>query len=91
MIDADKYGRTISLLCPTCGGTQFEYESEDADDNSQPVKCPACGFITTKAELMEANGENIDAHVDEIKKQLLKDVTQSLKDAFKGNKFIKIK
>jgi len=40
---------------------------------------------------MAANGENIDAHVDEIKEQLLKDVTQSLKDAFKGNKFINIK
>lgn len=91
MIDADKYGRKITLNCPTCGGTQFEYESEDADDNAQPVKCPGCGFTTTKADLIAANSENIEAHVDEIKEQLRKDVTQSLRDAFKGNKFIKIK
>jgi len=91
MIDADKYDRTIPLNCPTCGGTQFEFKSEDANDDSQSVKCPACGFITTKAELIAANSENIDAQVDEIKEQLLKDVTQSFKDAFKGNKFIKIK
>lgn len=90
MIDVDKHNLTIPLNCPTCGGTQFEYE-EDASDDSQPVNCLACGFTTTKAELITANSENIDAQVGEIKAQLLSDVTQSFKDAFKGNKFITIK
>ena len=90
MIDVDKHNLTFPLNCPTCGGTQFEYE-DASDDDSQPVSCPACGFTSTRTELIAANSENIDAQVDEIKVQLLNDVTQSFKDAFKGNKFITIK
>lgn len=88
MIDAQKYDRTISMQCPTCGGTEFESES---DDDSRPVRCPACGLTATKDELIQANQEKIDAHVDEIKDELLKDVAKSLKDAFRGNKFIKLR
>jgi predicted nucleic acid-binding Zn-ribbon protein len=89
MACSDKFDRTIPLNCPTCGGTEFEYQSEN--DDTQPVKCPGCGLTTTKAELIASNSENIGAHMDEIKEQLLKDVTQSFKDAFKGNKYITIK
>jgi hypothetical protein len=88
MIDDQKYDRSISMQCPTCGGTEFESES---DDDSRPIRCPACGFTTTKDELIQANQENIGAHVDEIKEQVLNDLTKSFKDAFKGNKFIKIR
>lgn len=88
MIEGQQYDRSISMQCPTCGGTEFEFESKD---DSQPIKCPACGFTTTKDDLIEANRENIDVHVDEIKEQVLSDLTKSLKDAFKGNKFIKIR
>lgn len=89
MNDADKYNRKIPLNCPTCGGTQFEFQSEN--DDTQPVKCPGCGLTTTKAELIASNSENIDAHMDEIKERLLKDVTQSFKNSFKDNKYITIK
>lgn len=89
MSSSEKFDRTIPLNCPTCGGTEFEYQSEN--DDTQPVKCHGCGLTTTKAELIASNSENIDAHMDEIKEQLLKDVTQSFKDAFKGNKYITIK
>lgn len=89
MASSDKFDRTIPLNCPTCGGTEFEYQSDN--DDTQPVKCPGCGLTTTKAELIASNSENIAAHMDEIKEQLLKDVTQSFKDAFKGNKYITIK
>jgi predicted RNA-binding Zn-ribbon protein involved in translation (DUF1610 family) len=87
----DKYDRSISLNCPTCGGTEFEYESESVDNDSMPIKCPSCGFTTTKSDLIAANGENIEANVEDIKEQFLKEVKQSLSDAFKGNNFFKLK
>ena len=45
----------------------------------------------TKSELIAANGENIDAQLDDIKSEVLNDLTKSLKSAFKGSKFFKIK
>lgn len=86
MIDESKYDRRTTLNCPTCGGTEF-----DQDDTSDVIKCAGCGLKTTKDALIEANDENVNAHVAEIGDELVKDMTKSLKDAFKGNKFIKIK
>jgi transcription initiation factor TFIIIB Brf1 subunit/transcription initiation factor TFIIB len=86
MIDGSKYNQTVTLNCPTCGGTQFEH-----DDSSDRAKCTGCGLVLTKDSLIEANNENVTAHVGEIKEQVLADLTKSLKDAFKSNKFISFK
>lgn len=91
MIDGNKYNRTIQLHCPTCGGTDFDQVSQAVDGDTAPIKCPSCGLTTTRSELIAANGENIAEHLDEIKREVRDDITKSLKDAFKGNKFIKIK
>ncbi|RYF52009.1 MAG: hypothetical protein EOO38_01620 [Cytophagaceae bacterium] len=85
MIDVGKYDRTVILNCPTCGGTQFELQ-----DSADCTKCAGCGLEITKDALIEANDENVAAHVDEVKEQILSDLTKSIKDAFKGNKFIKL-
>lgn len=89
MIDADKYNSKIQLNCPTCGGSQFEYE--DSGDDSRPISCPSCGLIITKSELISMNGEKIDSEIDEIKAQMVRDIKKSLKDALKGSNFIKLK
>lgn len=91
MIDSDKYNRTVSLHCPTCGGTEFSYDALASNDDTAQVKCSSCNFTTTKHELIAANGENIDAQLDEIKAEILNDLTKSLRSALKGNKLIKIK
>jgi tRNA(Ile2) C34 agmatinyltransferase TiaS len=84
----EKYERSIPLYCPTCGGTDFSEEGEF-------FTCTACSLRLTKDDLIARNGENIDAHVKEVQRELTADVQRELKkklqDAFRGSKFIKIK
>ena len=54
------------------------------DSDSKRMTCEGCGRELSKSELLEANEENVQAHVEEVKKQVLKDVEKQLKDAFKG-------
>lgn len=93
-MDTEKYNRSVTLLCPTCGGTQFSPVSPD-DIESEIQKCASCGREITSDELIRENSENIDEHLNEIKKEVAKDVVSELKKqlafAFKGSNFIKIK
>ncbi len=91
MIDSEKYDRSVTLHCPTCGGTDFECTSHDTGEDVALVKCPSCGLTMTKSELIATNGENIDAQLDDIKSEVLNDLTKSLKSALKGSRFFKIK
>ncbi len=89
-----KYARNIELLCSTCGGTQFKY-GDDIDAEHASVRCIFCDREMTKDELIHENSENIDEHVSEIGNEavndLSKEMKKSLKQAFTGNKHIKIK
>lgn len=84
MIDASKYNRSIPVHCPTCGSSTFSSDDSVPDEDSKVMTCAACGREITKAELLAANAENVEAHLDEVKTQVLKDVEKQLKDAFKG-------
>ncbi|MEE2500535.1 hypothetical protein PRA75_18180 [Klebsiella pneumoniae] len=57
--------------------------------------CIGCGKILTNDELIQENGVSIDAHVNEVKEELTKDIQKQfndiLKKAFKGSKNIRIK
>lgn len=89
-MDESKYTRTVALRCPTCAGTAFS-----SSDESPVVSCSSCGLEITREELQRANSENINAHLDEIGKEAVADLTKklnkSLADAFRGNKFIKVR
>jgi uncharacterized Zn finger protein len=91
-MDAEKYNRNISMNCPTCGSTQF---SGAEDDSGELVTCASCGRVLTRDELLRENSENIAVNVEEVKAQVLKDISKqlqdSLKKAFKGSKNIRIK
>ncbi|MXS86337.1 hypothetical protein ABO04_10650 [Nitrosomonas sp. HPC101] len=93
-MDAEKYNRSVTLLCPTCGGTQFSPVSPD-NIESELQKCASCSREITRDELIRENSENINEHVNEIKKEMTEDVANELKkqlaSVFKGSKFIKIK
>lgn len=93
-MDADKYNRTISLNCPTCGCTQFSTK-EGAVEDASLVTCASCGLEISKEDLKTANSENIEEHLKEVQEQAVQDLQKvlrkSLQDAFKGNQFIKIK
>lgn len=88
--NAEKYNRKITLLCPVCGGSEME-----CIENSEIVKCVGCGNELTNDELIQENGVGIDAHANEVKEELIKDIQKQFSDkltkAFKGNKNIRIK
>ena len=77
------YDRTIIMYCPICASSDFEFESED----SSSVAWSGCGTEFTREELQLQNSENIEAHKNEI----ARDLKKQIQDAFKGNSFIKIK
>ncbi|TXH83797.1 MAG: hypothetical protein E6Q77_03625 [Rhizobium sp.] len=83
-----KYDRSVELHCPTCGGVQFEF---DDNDEAVPVECAGCGLNISRSDLVAANGENIEAHVEQITNEATADMMKQLKDAFRGNNFIKFK
>lgn len=89
-MDADKYSRSIKLLCSTCGSGDFEYE-----DAAGPLRCNSCDRIFTRDELIRENGEIIDSEVSEVKAEALSDLKKELSDglrkAFSGSKSIKFK
>lgn len=74
----DSYNRSLRLQCPSCGGESFEQEEDKPD-----VRCVRCDRMMTKDELREANGARIEAEVDEIKGEVLKDVKADLANIFK--------
>ena len=89
-LNPEKYNRKITLLCPVCGSSEMEHA-----EDSEIVKCIGCGKELTNDELIQENGVSIDAHVNEVKEELTKDIEKQfndmLKKAFKGSKNIRIK
>lgn len=93
-VDADKYKRQVNLFCPTCGSDQFEFDN-GTGETIELVKCASCGREILKDQLIQENSENISEHVKEIGQEVVKDAAaemrKSLKAAFRGSKYIKIK
>lgn len=89
-MDAEKYTRSVAMICPTCGNREFEFGEE-----GDPIRCMSCDREFTREELIEENGEVIDAELHEMKDQILGDVTKELRNAlgkaFKGSKHIRFK
>jgi uncharacterized Zn finger protein (UPF0148 family) len=92
-MDAEKYNRSVTLNCPSCGCDQFEYD--DAGGLVEHMKCARCQREYTRDELIGANSENVSEHVKEMKEEIVKDVAKefrtTLKKAFGGSKFIKFR
>lgn len=92
-MDAQKYSRSITLLCPTCGSTDLSVQG--ADDGAQMASCSSCGLEISKDDLISENSENITAHVNEIGREISRDfaaeMKKSLKTALRGSKYFKVK
>ena len=88
-MNSDGYSRSVSLQCPTCGATQFEYD-EVLGSDLEKVRCVSCDREMTKEELIYENSENLDEHMRETGEQALKDMAnemrKSLKKVFGGSK-----
>lgn len=85
-----KFSRSVSMQCSTCGGTQFERETDEG-----PFRCVGCGRSFTREELIRENGELIDNKAGEMAAEVVKDTREqlrkSLRQAVSGSKHIKFK
>ena len=92
----EKYDRQVSLLCPTCGNSLFEYE-RGVDETIELVSCASCGRKMTKDQLIQDNSENISEHVKEVGQEVMGDLVNEFRKnlrfrkTFRGNKNIKFK
>ena len=87
------YDRSIQLRCVVCGSADdFEY-----NEDKTYIKCKKCNkeYPGGYDELVELNQAHIQEELDDMKAEVKKDAEKylrdSLKKAFKGNKFIKFK
>jgi uncharacterized Zn finger protein (UPF0148 family) len=93
-MNPDKYNRSISLLCPTCGCSDFKY-GDGVGETIQVMTCASCKREFNKDDLIKENSENIDENLSEIKEEATKDAVnelrKSLKKSFSGSKNIRFK
>lgn len=80
--------RNVTLYCDVCGNDQFSTLDEsycelvDAPYETK-IKCSDCGKVFTKAELLEENQEIIDANIEKIKNEAIKEFEEELKKTLK--------
>lgn len=80
--------RNVKLYCNICGNDQFEsLDKEFVNLKEAPgtvrIRCSDCGKIFTKEELIEENQRVIDANIEDIKREAIKDVEKELKNALR--------
>ncbi|ADR34467.1 hypothetical protein Sulku_1807 [Sulfuricurvum kujiense DSM 16994] len=93
-MNPEKYNRSVKMLCPTCGCSDFSYY-DGVDETIQIMTCSSCEREFNKDELIRENSENIDEHLSEMKEEVTKDIADKLRKslikAFSGSKNIRIK
>lgn len=75
----------VTLSCPTCGCTEFS-ETSDPDQNSADERffiCAHCGTVVSRAQLIEANSESIDATIQDMGDDIVAALSKDLKKALK--------
>lgn len=71
--------RNITLHCPTCGNDQFSCVDAVFDDLSEApdevkLRCADCNSIFTKGELIEENEDIINANIEDITNEVMKEI-----------------
>ncbi|MEL4180223.1 ECs_2282 family putative zinc-binding protein [Roseateles sp. PN1] len=88
-----EHKRTITLQCPTCGGSDFENGS--SNDPTALLECVSCHRTTSRDQLIDDNAENIEHQKQELTQEVVgglkKDFEATLRNAFRGSKNLKIK
>ena len=87
------YSKSIHLRCVVCGSDS----DFDCNEDKTYIKCTKCNreYFGGYDELVELNKGLIEEEVEQTKGEVAcdihKDLTAMLKNAFKGNKYIRIK
>lgn len=94
LVDVEKYGRSVGMLCLTCGSDQFSHLGEAGQDH-EIITCAGCGRQMTREELIRENSENLSEHVASMAKEitgdLQRELNESLRAAFKGSKNVRFR
>lgn len=79
----------VKLRCATCGSE----ENFECNEDRSHIKCAMCGreYQGGIEELKELNQEVFTQVKEEIAKEVKLEILDSIKNAFKGSKNIKIK
>jgi hypothetical protein len=78
----------VSLQCSVCGNDQFSTVDEsiidmhDAPEDTL-IRCSDCQRIMTKEQLVEENSHIINANMEDLKEQAIKEIEKELKKMFK--------
>lgn len=80
--------RNVSLHCPICGNDQFLCLDEEVVDLADApyetkIRCADCNSVFTKADLIDGNQDIINANIEDIKNEALKEIQKELKKLFK--------
>lgn len=78
----------ISLQCSICGNDQFSPVDESIEDmhdapDDTLIKCSDCQRIVTKEQLIEENSNIINANMEDLKEQAIKELEKEIKKMFK--------
>ncbi|RYZ76264.1 MAG: hypothetical protein EOP05_05540 [Proteobacteria bacterium] len=89
-MSSEKLDEQMSLSCPSCGGTEFDFDQPEAaaDDSAEPeattlLQCAKCGKEITYGDLVSANAESVDQHVQDIGAEFAENLKANLQDAIK--------
>jgi uncharacterized Zn finger protein (UPF0148 family) len=78
----EKYSRKVTLHCPTCGNSDFEYDP----NTTGSIRCPSCEREFSKDDLIRENREIIENNIDEIKREIVKDIKKEFQNIFKKSR-----
>jgi hypothetical protein len=86
----DRFSRSVSMQCSTCGGTQFEHETEIG-----PFRCAGCDRSFSREELLRENGGLTDVELGamaaDASKYARDELRKSIRKAVAGSKHFKFK
>jgi len=68
--------RNVPLLCSVCGNDQFSFDNED---EKTTYKCSNCGAEFEKDVLLAENQNVINANIEDIKKEAVKELKKNFK------------
>jgi DNA-directed RNA polymerase subunit M/transcription elongation factor TFIIS len=80
--------KTIIMKCEVCGNDQFKAIDDSITDfqyapDDTEVKCSDCGKVSTLEQLIEDNSYIIDANIEDLKKELMKQLQKHLNKMFR--------
>jgi hypothetical protein len=84
------YDRSISLICPTCAGSEFEFDSS-IDELERVYTCAGCGLTCSHRDILASNSARISAEIEEMKNEVISDMRKDFRKIFSGMKGWKLK